>query len=334
MKRFSIFFLISIPFFCLSQNNNSDNVSDELFLMFYNVENLFDTIDSPNNNDNEFLPSSKKKWNSYKYYYKLEQLDKVFKSLVENKNNNFLPDIIGLCEVENRLVIEDLLASPSFEGHNYTIIHKDSPDRRGIDCALLLSNKFQVLKKDFIIIDNPDVNNKTRDIVFVKLKFDSYVINIFVNHWPSRWGGQEKSNHKRVFASKVLSEYININTSLDEYTIIMGDFNDYPSNESITKLIDDEKFVNLMTRKFISGKGSYNYKGKWNWLDQILVSKNLISSNINHISSGSFKRDFMLYKIKNGEGIPSRSFGGNNWYGGFSDHLPIYFKFNFIDNSY
>lgn len=333
MKRL-IFFLLFIPFFCFSQNNNSDNFSDELFLMFYNVENLFDTIDSPINNDNEFLPNSKKNWNSHKYFHKLEQLNKVFSSLAENKNNNLLPDVIGLCEVENRLVIEDLLTSPLFGDHNYTIVHKDSPDRRGIDCALLLSDKFEVLKKDFITIDNPDLDSKTRDIVFVKLKFDGHVINIFVNHWPSRWGGQEKSNYKRVFASKVLSEYINLNTSPDEYTVIMGDFNDYPSNESISKLIEEEKFINLMTSKFISGIGSYNYKGKWNWLDQILVSENFKSSNINLISSGSFKRDFMLYKNKYGDSIPNRSFGGINWYGGFSDHLPVYFKFNFIKNGY
>ena len=329
MKR-SIIFCIIIPFFCFSQNNDNDNFSDELFLMFYNVENLFDTIDSPYNSDNEFLPSSDKKWNSDKYYHKLKQLDKVFLSLIENKNNNFMPAIIGLCEVENKLVIEDLLASSTFAGHDYTIVHKDSPDRRGIDCALILSNKFQLLKKDFILIDNPDINSKTRDIVFVKLKFKHHIINVFVNHWPSRWGGQEKSNHKRVFASKVLSEYIDLNTSNDEYTVVMGDFNDYPYNESVSKLTDDEKFINLMNSKYVSGKGSYNYKGKWDWLDQIIISENFRSPSVTLISSGSYKKDFMLYKNKNGEGVPSRSFGGNNWYGGFSDHLPVYFKFNFI----
>ena len=327
MKR-SIIFCIIIPIFCFSQKN--DNFSNELFLMFYNVENLFDTIDSPHNSDEDFLPSSDKKWNSDKYYHKLKQLDKVFLSLIENKNNNSMPEIIGLCEVENKLVIEDLLVSPTFADHEYTIVHKDSPDRRGIDCALIISSKFQILKKDFILIDNPDVNSKTRDIVFVKLKFKHHIINIFVNHWPSRWGGQEKSNHKRVFASKVLREYIDLNTSNDEYTVVMGDFNDYPYNESISKLTDDEKFINLMNSELVSDKGSYYYKGKWDWLDQIIISENFRSPSVNLISSGSYKNDFMLYKNKNGEGVPSRSFGGNNWYGGFSDHLPVYLKFNFI----
>ena len=332
MRIIIIFFLFITPFICFSQNDKSDNFSDDLFFMFYNVENLFDTINSAKNSDNEFLPKSKKKWNSQKYFHKLKQLDKVFLSLAENENNNSLPEVIGLCEVENRLVIDDLLSSSSFANHNYTIVHKDSPDKRGIDCALLISNKFEILKKDFILIDNPEVNSTTREIVFVKLKIDSNVVNIFVNHWPSRWGGQQESNYKRVFASKVLRDYIHLNTSFNEYTIIMGDFNDYPSNESISILTEDEKFINLMTSKFVSGTGSYNYKGNWNWLDQILISKNFSSSNINLISSGSFKKEFMLYKNKNGEGVPSRSFGGNNWYGGFSDHLPIYFKFNFINN--
>ena len=332
MRIIIICFLLITPFFCFSQNEKSDNFSDELFFMFYNVENLFDTINSEKNSDNEFLPKSKKKWNSYKYYYKLKQLDKVFSSLAKNENNNSLPEIIGLCEVENRFVIEDLLSYSSFENHKYTIVHNDSPDKRGIDCALLINNKFEILKKDFIIIDNPDANSTTREIVFVKLKIDSNVVNIFVNHWPSRWGGQKESNYKRVFASKVLRNYIDLNTSLNEYTVIMGDFNDYPSNESISILTKDEKFINLMTSKFVSGTGSYNYKGNWNWLDQIVVSKNFTLPNINIISSGSFKREFMLFKNKKGEGVPSRSFGGNNWYGGFSDHLPVYFKFNFVKN--
>ena len=152
---------------------------------------------------------------------------------------------------------------------------------------------------------------------------------LFVNHWPSRWGGQKKSNYKRVFASNVLREFISTNTSEEDYTVVMGDFNDYPSNESITNLIYNEGFINLMTNKFTTGLGSYNYKGNWIWLDQILISKNFLFPQTSVISSGSFKRDFMLYKNKNGDSLPSRTFGGDKWYGGFSDHLPIYFKFQF-----
>ena len=325
----TLILILLFPLLSFSQSHEKNDSNEELFTVFYNLENLFDTIDSPQSNDSEFLPDSKKQWNSYRYNHKLRQLGKVFSNLAHYKNNNNMPDIIGLCEVENRLVIEDLLKIPAFSNQDYTIVHQDSPDSRGIDCALLFSNKFKLLKYDFISIKNSNEKRPTRDIVYVKLAFKDEIINVFVNHWPSRWGGQEKSNYKRVYASKVLSEYIKRNTSDDEYSIIMGDFNDYPSNESISKLIVDNKFINLMTSKYVSGKGSYNYKGKWNWLDQILLSEKFNSSNVNLISSGSFKRSFMLYKNKNGIGVPNRTFGGDNWYGGFSDHLPVYFKFNF-----
>ena len=329
MKKITLFLLF--PLLVFSQTEKSAFSDDELFVMFYNLENLFDTIDSPTTNDSEFLPSSEKKWNTYRYDYKLKQIEKVFSSISKEENNNKMPDVIGLCEVENRLVIKDLLKTPVFNNKNYKIVHQDSPDNRGIDCALLFNNKFKLLEKEFIKIENPTEKRPTRDIVYVKLQLQDKVINIFVNHWPSRWGGQEKSNHKRVFVAEVLKDFINLNTSEDEYTIIMGDFNDYPSNESLSKILVNDNFVNLMSTDLVFGKGSYNYKGNWNWLDQIIISKNFKNPNINLTSVGAFQRDFMLYKSKNGEFYPSRSYGGNNWYGGFSDHLPIYFKSVFLN---
>lgn len=331
MKKTTLLFLL-FPLLVVSQTDKNNVSHQELFMVFYNVENLFDTIDSPKTNDSEFLPNSKKKWNTYRYNYKLSQLERVFTSLVKNQNNNKMPDIIGLCEVENRIVIEDLLKSSAFTNQNYQIVHQDSPDSRGIDCALLLNNKFKLLKTDFIFIENPANNRPTRDIVYARVQFEDKIINIFVNHWPSRWGGQAETNHKRVFAAKVLKEYINLNTSEDEYTLIMGDFNDYPSNESVARFLVKDNLLNLMATDFVSGKGSYNYKGNWNWLDQIIISKNFRNSEIKLLSAGSFQKDFMLYKNKKGEVYPSRSFGGSTWYGGFSDHLPIYFKSAFISS--
>ena len=324
MKKLIIFFLTIIPCFCFSQNISSDNFSDELFLMFYNVENLFDTIDSPNTKDEEFLPSSEKKWDSYRYNYKLNQLEKVFNEIIEKENENNLPDIIGLSEVENKHVIEDLLKKDVFMNHNYFIVHQDSPDGRGIDCALLVNRKFEVLQNNFIQIKNPKESRTTRDIVYSKLKFKNQIFNVFVNHWPSRWGGQEASNHKRVFVAKVLRKYIDENTSQGDFNLIMGDFNDYPNNESLEETLVKDDLLNLMSSSKVSGKGSYNYRGNWNWLDQIIVSKEISSFRL--IKFGAFKEDFMMYTNKKGEVYPSRSFGGNNWYGGYSDHLPVYLK--------
>ena len=327
MKRL-IFFLIIIPFFCFSQNTNSDNFSDELFLMFYNVENLFDTLDNPNTKDEEFLPLSEKKWDSNRYNYKLKQLEKVFNKIIEKENEKNLPDIIGLCEVENKLVIEDLLKTDVFKNHNYSILHKQSPDGRGIDCALLVNSKFEVLQNDFIQINNPKESRTTRDIVYSSLKFKNKIINVFVNHWPSRWGGQEASNHKRVFVAKVLRKYIDENTSQGDFNLIMGDFNDYPSNESLDEILVKDDLLNLMSTSQVSGLGSYNYRGNWNWLDQIIVSKEISSFKL--IKFGAFKEDFMMYTNKKGEVYPNRSFGGNKWHGGYSDHLPVFLKMSFF----
>ena len=327
MKRL-IFFLAIVPCFCFSQNNNSDNNSDELFLMFYNVENLFDTLDSPNTKDEEFLPLSEKKWGSYRYNYKLKQLEKVFNKIIEKENEKNLPDIIGLCEVENKLVIEDLLKTDVSKNHNYSIIHKQSPDGRGIDCALLVNSKFEVLQNDFIQINNPKESRTTREIVYSRLKFKNQIINVFVNHWPSRWGGQEVSNHKRIFVAKVLRKYIDENTSQNDLNLIMGDFNDYPSNESLDEILVKEDLLNLMSSSQVTGIGSYNYRGNWDWLDQIIISKEISSFKL--IKFGAFEEDFMMYTNKKGEVYPSRSFGGNNWYGGYSDHLPVFLKMGFL----
>jgi len=317
------------------------NSDEDLFSMFYNVENLFDTIDDPNTMDDSFLPSSSKEWNSYKYNDKLKQLSRVFGTIKKNKNNNKLPNIIGLCEVENKEVIIDLLKDSVFKNHNYSILHQNSADPRGIDCALLFDNKFELLKNDFIKINNPNDERPTRDIVYAKLKYNDYIINVFVNHWPSRWGGQEFSNPKRVFVANILKDFIKNNVSDDEYTLIMGDFNDYPANESLEKVLVSNNFFNLMQTDIISGIGSYNYRGTWNWLDQIILSKNFVYDDLRVQSGGSFIYNFtseddnigenyIFYKNSIDEVYPSRTFGGDNWFGGFSDHLPIFSRFGFI----
>ena len=326
MKK--ILILLLFPLLVVSQNSKKSFSDETIFAVFYNVENLFDTINNATTKDIEFLPDSEKKWNTYRYNYKLNQLAKVFSRIIQDENNDKMPDIIGLCEVENKLVIDDLLKTPTFSNHNYSIIHQDSPDSRGIDCALLFNNQFQLLEHDFILVDNPASNRSTRDIVYAKLKFKNEVINIFVNHWPSRWGGQEETNHKRVFVAKLLKDYINLNTSKDEYILIMGDFNDYPSNESLSKFLVQDDLINLMATDLVLGQGSYNYRGDWNWLDQIIISKSK-TSNMRLLSVGAFQKDFMLFTNKKGEVYPSRSFGGNNWYGGFSDHLPVYCRIGF-----
>jgi len=316
MKNYLFIIFIHFIFICNGQ---------EIFTMFYNVENMFDTIDNPIKKDDEFLPNGKKQWNSDRYNQKLHQLTKVFSSI----NNGIQPNIIGLCEIENELVIKDLLKTKNFKNYKYQIIHKESPDQRGIDCALLIDENFEILKQDFINIKIPGADRSTRDIVYAKIKIENEIINIFVNHWPSRWGGQKETNYKRVFTAKKLIDYIDKNIDKYENIIIMGDLNDYHSNESISKTLmqkNKHPLTNLMATKKLRKKGSYNYQGNWNFIDHIIVSNSLLkkSNPIQIINYDVFLEDWLLYTNKKGEKYPSRTYGGNNWYGGFSDHLPIF----------
>lgn len=298
--------------------------SKEIFTMFYNVENLFDTINDPITQDEEFLPSSSKEWDTEKYTHKIKQLTKVFSSI----NNNKYPNLIGLCEIENKSVIEDLLKEPFFKDHSYTIIHKNSSDSRGIDCSLLFDKNFELLNHDFIEVKIPDART-TRDIVYAQLKLKEDVFHVFVNHWPSRMGGEKKTEPKRVFVSSILREYIDQNIEDGQFIIIMGDLNDYPSNKSVRDILVKKDMTNLILQKEWIDIGSYNWKNEWNFLDHIIVSNNLLNSKskIQVKEFNVLNKEWMLYTKKSGKKCPNRTYGGSNWYGGFSDHLPVYCVF-------
>ena len=309
----------------VSVNLSAQNTS-EIFTMFYNVENFFDTIDDPKTDDNEFLPGSKKKWNTEKYNHKINQLTRVFSSI----NNNELPNIVGLCEIENKIVIDDLLSSPFFENHNYSIVHKNSPDNRGIDCALLYDNNFKLLDKDFIKIRIPDAKRPTRDIVYTKFSFENEIIHVYVNHWPSRYGGEKKTQYKRDFTASVLRRHIEKTVKEDDFLIVMGDLNDYPSNNSVQNILAQKTLTNLCTLKEWQDKGSYSWDNQWGFLDQIIVSNNFLSkqSKLKAIDFDVLSEKWLLYEKKNGVSVPNRTYGRNTWYKGFSDHLPVYFVFS------
>lgn len=310
--------IILFPIFSHSQNER------EIFTMFYNVENLFDTINNPNKEDDEFLPNGRKEWNTKKYYQKIHQLAKVF----ENINQGNKLNLIALSEVENQYVIQDLLKTDFLKNNKYTIIHKNSPDNRGIDCAILIDETFELLEEDFISIKIPN-GRPTRDIVYAKLGLGGEIIHVFINHWPSRWGGQEKTEPRRLLAAKTLRNYIEKNIPQKENILIMGDFNDYPSNKSVQDILVQKDFINLMSTKKLKDLGSYNYKGEWNFIDHIITSRNFLNvrNNLRITDYNVFKEDWLLYYNEgDGQYYPNRTFG-KSWYGGFSDHLAIFCVF-------
>jgi predicted extracellular nuclease len=306
----------------------------------YNVENLFDLEDDPETGDEEFTPNSAKAWDLEKYKKKLDDLAAVIRAIDQGE----LPEIVGLSEVENRKVLEDLIQTRALRKGNYGIVHFESPDPRGIDNALLYRMQdFRVTSCRAIpVIFRFDPEETTRDILYVKgTTRENEPIHLFVNHWSSRYGGEKETEPRRISCALALRWVVDdiLNTDPGAKIIIMGDFNDEPTNRSIFETLmannkrknaGDRELYNLMYDMHnMEGKGSYNYRGRWNMLDQIMVSQHVINGDGGlHCDYGSgriLQKDFMMYL--NGETrkhVPNRTYGGPSYYGGISDHLPVY----------
>jgi predicted extracellular nuclease len=329
---FYVLLLICLPIF--SQK------SESIFtLVFYNTENLFDTIDSRDTDDIEFTPGSLKKWNTQKYLKKVNDLGKVLSSINENE----LPEIIGLAEIENIKVLQDLLNTQYLRKVNYGIAHKDSLDKRGIDVALLYrKDEFKFSGNDFIHVPFPfDSTLKTRDILHVYGKLsDGSDMHFYVNHWSSRDGGQRETEVRRMYCAVALRRNIDMVLSKDSNAriVIMGDFNDEPTNKSLMSVLQSAnkrknlsvgEFYNLMYDAHnLTQTGSYYYQGIWNMFDQIIVSQNLITAvegyRCNYESGKVFRKEWMMFTNNSGVSEPNPTYGGNEYFGGISNHLPVY----------
>lgn len=305
-------------------------------ILFYNTENLFDTIDSPDVNDEEYTPTSEKNWNTERYFDKINKLTKTI-SFPENHQ----PLLIGLCEVENTKVINDLIKAENLKNSKLKFVHFDSPDQRGIDVALIYDEeRFYPLHKQKIPVYLIDHEARpTRDILYVKgLIKGNFELHVFVNHWPSRHGGEETSRPKRIRAAESLKHVIDSIIEIDPKAnlIIMGDLNDHPTDMAVETTLGAKNpatdsnalLLNLQYEAHLNGKGSYSYKGEWGVLDHLIVSSALLRGQntlkIKEQSSFILYEDFLLYKNSAGVASPSRTYGGNNYYGGYSDHLPVY----------
>lgn len=308
---------------------------EKIYIAFWNLENLFDTVDDPENTgDDDYLPSAKSEWNEERFDKKLSNLSKIIRSM----NNGNGPDILGVCEVENRFVLEQL-SNRFLKDLNFEIIHYDSKDPRGIDVGLFFKkDKLSYISSEPIRVF---VQGNTRDILYTKLKFKDEIIHIFVNHWPSRRGGEEGSEPRRIKAASVLRMKVDSLLKVDSKSniVIMGDFNDMPDNKSILMTLMAIPFecdslspeytsnlYNTAYKKHSQGLGSYFHQGNFNMLDQIIISKALLdkkkldykcesfeilSNELNTTRSGRFK------------GAPYPTFGSGRYLGGFSDHFPV-----------
>jgi len=335
MKYIS-FLLLTL--FCL--NCTGQNTDKEFTVVFYNVENLFDISDDPKTKDDEFTPGSQLKWNQEKYEKKINDIAHVISSV----NPSELPEIVGLAEVENDKVLNDLVMSDKLRAGNYSIIHYDSPDERGIDVAMIYrADEFTVTDSKAIPVVFPsDSTETTRDILYVHGRTkDKETFHLFVNHWKSRSDGVQETEARRIYTAITLRKEIDMimNKESDARIIVMGDLNDEPTNRSVHEMLmannkrknaNSRELYNLMYDLHNTGNtGSYFYRGTWNMLDNLIISQSLLKDksgyHTDYEGGKIFRQDWLLYRDeKYKESVPNRTYGGPQYYGGISDHFPIY----------
>ena len=327
---------------CLNQLQTETSAPDkaEVRVAFYNVENLFDTEDDPHRLDEEFLPTSDKQWDNARYEDKVAKLARVIAAM------NY-PELLGLAEVENEAVLRQLIEHPDLAEAGYDLVHYDSPDVRGIDVALLYRTAFFTPESSQAIpVAFEDDNYQSRDILQVSgtLGKDAKhnTVHLLVNHWPSRRGGVAQSEPRRREAARLARKAVDELLQTDQLAnvILMGDFNDEPSNASITdelratasvKKKDPFQLYNTVADLDEQGRGSYKFRGNWNMLDQIILSQGLVEDARNtddyHYrpeSAEIFTPEWLLQAEGKYQGYPDRTYAGDKYLGGYSDHLPVY----------
>src|SRR6056297_2863629 len=306
---------------------------------FYNMENLFDTLDTPGKNDLEYTPEGSNNWDSKKYYAKLENLAEVI-AQIGSDLTGAPPAIVGVSEIENRAVLEDLVNQPQLKPYNYDIVHYESPDRRGIDVALLYQSAvFEVVNTHSatLTIEGKD-DFYTRDQLVVSGVLDGEEIYFMVNHWPSRYGGEARSKPLRNAAADLTRSLTDSIISMDKDAkiMIMGDFNDDPIDESLIKHLDAKKserktrpgdLFNPFYDMFQKGHGTLAYRDQWNLFDQIIVSYPLLGedkSTFKLYQAKVFDKDFLKRDSGRYKGYPFRTHVAGIYMGGYSDHFPVY----------
>lgn len=348
MNKIIIFLLL---LFC----NNSLPAQEKQYkaytIAFYNVENLFDTINDPGKGDDDFLPRGANAWTGEKYRQKLVNIAKVLTGIGSGQNTE-TPAVIGLCEIENRRVLEDLIRQPELLGKEYGIIHFDSPDSRGTDVALLYSKKHfrpssyknipLIIRDTLAKQEKPKGKKKaaptglfTRDQLLVTGHLDGEEVHFIVNHWPSRYGGEKKSRPNRLAAAALNKLIVDslYRKNPQAKIITMGDFNDGPEDESIAVSLGAKGYKNkvapggLFNPMFEIGRkgtGSVAYKDGWDVFDQVIVSEPLLGkdySSLRYWKAGIYNPDYLVSQSGKYKGYPLRNANGE---AGYSDHFPVY----------
>lgn len=303
-------------------------------IAFYNTENLFDVFVDDKTNDNDFLPKSAKNWTKQRYERKIYKLGSVI-SKIGFETTRKPPVIVGLAEVENDAVLQDLIQSDDLKNHPYGFIHYDSLDERGIDVALLYNkDEFVVEHSKAFPIHIEEASGKTdytRDILLVTGYLNGEKIHLLVNHWPSRHEGKDETDYKRLIAEMRLTEIISRlkNDNGDAQIIVLGDFNDNPNSQSILNLKKNNGLFNTMESVWSYSRGSVNHNFAWILFDQILLTPNFLEEGIGpfkFLKAEIFDEKFLTQYDGKFKGQPYRTYVGKKYKGGFSDHFPVYIQ--------
>lgn len=341
VKKALLLWIISIFTFCLGY---SQSAYKSAIVGFYNFENFYDTIFHGSNDDIAFTPSGSKAYTSAVFNDKVAKLAKVL-SMIGVDVNPDGPAILGTAEIENRYVLDTLLHHPLIAARNYRYVHYDSKDYRGVDVALIYNPKYFKVEKSRPIFVKLPAGTKdafyTRDILWVRGLLDGERVNVFVNHWPSRSGGEKRSEPARMAAAETVRKFIDSLEIIDPLskTIVMGDLNDDPINNSITKglkasgdikNLKPDELYNPWMAMYKSGLGTLAYQDAWSLFDQIIVSSSFLSKQQKgffYYKHNVYKADFMIENSGKYKGYPMRTYSGDVYRGGYSDHFPTYIVF-------
>ena len=334
MKRTSLIFLFTLLIWGLTQ---AQSIQNRVNIGFYNVENLFDTINDPEKNDEQFLPNGDYQWTSERYLLKLKMLSQVISDMAQMPGGLA---VLGVSEVENESVLRDLIATERLAPYKLAVCHHESPDRRGVDVSFIYDpSRFRVLSTKAFPLrfpENPDFI--TRDQWLMTGILDGVdTLHLIVNHWPSKSGGEKRSLPYRLGAGK-LARYIAdsiMNASPNAKIVIMGDMNDNPNSKSMmeclrtrtnTKDLAPNDLYNPMWQMYRNGVGSYAYRDSWELIDNIVVSAGLVNATRGYkfYMAHIFRKDYMLTKSGSYTNYPWRMYAGGIYQGGYSDHLPVY----------
>ncbi len=310
----------------------------EFSVMFYNVENLFDTTDDTTRNDEEFLPGGDRRWTSGRYHKKISALSRAIAAAGEWE----LPALIGLCEVENEQVVRDLAFGDLLSAGRYGLVHRDSPDLRGIDVALLFrQDYFKIAEVRSWVPQRPDDDPfLSRNLLYAKAVMGSDTLHVIVCHFPSRRGGVLATQGAREEMAQLLRAKTDslLSVAADAAIIVMGDFNAAPDDEIMKSLTCGDLLINASDRLVSGNQGTYRYQGQWEVIDQIIISSSMAFGNGPFYSDPESVRvpdvPFLLADDRDYPGKkPFATYAGFRWAGGYSDHLPVVITVNRRQNS-